>query len=337
MKSGFPVSVFYSILLSILCGCPLDPFADDGQLVIMSYNTQNLFDDVSQGLEYPEYDPENGDWTTDSYLGKLAALGAVVKKSPKTPDIILLQEVENLKVIKALAEDFLASSGYGFFAAPPADGAAVQTAVISRRRVISLITHKPGSGERERNILEIRVALDDGELVIFNNHWKSRLGGAVATEEARCRAALCLARRLRELEQTEPETPFILAGDFNEDPWEPGRDYPVALGVNSAENSPVLPVPSMEEGSSTPELIAGGFWNIAEGKGSYWYSGSWERIDSFFWSHQLQDCRGWEVSEAVLVDDPLLLNSYGSPLAYNGETLLGYSDHLPLVLLLKKL
>ena len=99
----------------------------------------------------------------------------------------------------------------------------------------------------------------------------------------------------------------------------------------------MLPVPSMEEGGSTPELIAGGFWNIVEGKGSYWYSGSWERIDSFFWSQQLQDFRGWEVSEAVLVDDPLLLNSYGSPLAYNGETLLGYSDHLPLVLLLKKL
>ena len=115
MKSGFPVSVFFAILLSILCGCPLDPFADDGQLVIMSYNTQNLFDDVSQGLEYPEYDPDNGDWNTDSYLGKLAALGAAVKKSPKTPDIILLQEVENLKVIKALAEDFLVSSGYDFF------------------------------------------------------------------------------------------------------------------------------------------------------------------------------------------------------------------------------
>ncbi len=307
----------------------------------MTFNVENLFDDVSQGSEYPEYDPDSGDWNSDAYLGKLAAVSAAVKKAPVTPDVILFQEVENSGVLKDLADDFLISFSYNFSAAPIAEGSAAQTGVLSRWPVVSLMTHKPGGSEGERNILEIRLDLDDTALIIFNNHWKSRRGGVEETEDARRRSAESLKFRMEELQITEPDTPFILAGDFNEDPWDTDRPYPVALGEYNAALPPVLTVPAVDAGlfgetGDEESLLAGSFWSLCESEGSYWYSGAWERIDSLFWSQHLQNGDGWEVTEAVRVDDSFLLNEYGCPDAFNADTLEGCSDHLPLVIVLEK-
>ncbi len=344
MKTGIPFFIHFlcsSFFFMIFTGCPFDPFGDEGRVVIMTYNVQNLFDDVSQGGEYPEYDPDSSDWNSDSYLGKLSALSEAIRKSPETPDIILFQEVENRTVLKHLAEDFLLNAGYDFYAAPVAEGSAAQTGVLSRRPVVSLYTHRPGASEGERNILEIHLDLDGETLVLFNNHWKSRRGGADITEEERRRAAEDLKYRLKMLQETAPDTPYILAGDFNEDPWEDDRAYPPALGVSSETNPPVLRVPGLNPPELLSEeceeaLIAGCFWQMSADEGSYCYSGIWERIDNFFWSEHLQDRKGWEIISAIRVDDSLLLNEYGSPAAFDADSLEGFSDHLPLIIILEK-
>jgi endonuclease/exonuclease/phosphatase family metal-dependent hydrolase len=334
-------SRFFSLLLTLVLlgcsGCPLEPFGpDDDRLVLMSYNCQNLFDDIDQGSEYPEFDPSGGEWSTDTYLGKLAALAAAIRKAPREPDILLLQEVENSAALKRLCEDFLPMSGYDFIAAPPATGAAVQTAVASRKTVLSLKTHRAGGAEGERNILELRISAGGEELVIFNNHWKSRLGGAEATEPDRLRAALLLRRRIEELAAAEPALPVVAAGDFNEDPFETGREYPVALGASGQVygSSPVWTV-IQESDLSGPGRLLGSWPSIPEG-GSYYYAGEWQRIDHFFWTAALNDGHGWEVNEFFCMDNPLLLNEYGTPLRYDPKRLEGYSDHLPLLLVLEK-
>ena len=331
------VALFLSIVLLGCTGCPLDPFGpDDDRLVLMSYNCQNLFDDVDQGGEYPEFDPSGGQWGTDAYLGKLAALAAAIRKAPREPDILLLQEVENSMALKRLCDDFLPLSGYDFIAAPPADGAAVQTAVASRKTVLNLKTHRATGAEGERHILELRVSAGGEELVIFNNHWKSRLGGAAATEPERLRAARLLRRRIEELTAAEPGLPVVAAGDFNEDPFETGREYPVALG---AAGMVLDPPPVWTVSQETDPSVAGrllGSWPAITGGGSYYYAGAWQRIDHFLWTASLQDGRGWEVNEFFCIDDSLLLNEYGTPLRYDPKRLEGYSDHLPLLLVLEK-
>ena len=62
----------------------------------MSYNVENLFDDVDDGTEYPEYDPGRGSWSSEAFPLRVDTIAEVVRKSvPGGPDILLLQEVEN--------------------------------------------------------------------------------------------------------------------------------------------------------------------------------------------------------------------------------------------------
>jgi len=341
------VSVLILFVLAGCAGCPMDPFGNsDNRLVILSYNCQNLFDDIDHGGEYPEYDPSSGIWSNEAYLGKLAALAAAIRKAPEEPDVLLLQEVENRGTLERLSRDFLPLGGYGFYAAPQARGAAVQTGVLSRVPVEKLLVHRPGGSESERNILEVWLnpEPDDrsGRIVLMNNHWKSRLGGAEVTEPQRLRSALLLRRRIEELNRTFPGINILLAGDFNEDPWEEGRGYQVALGIKDGPGeAPVIRVVDSDEDASgdgsqqTLDLFA--FWSEIATGGSYYYAGAWERIDHFFWNPSLSDGLGWDVAECILVNDPMLLNEYGIPQAYSAKTMKGYSDHLPLLLVLEKL
>jgi endonuclease/exonuclease/phosphatase family metal-dependent hydrolase len=317
----------------------MDPFGDGGsRLVILSYNCQNLFDDVDQGTEYSEYDPSSGTWNNETYLGKLAALAEAIRKAPREPDILLLQEVENRGTLERLARDFLPLGGYDFYAAPKTRGAAAQTGIISRVPVENVLVHRPGGNDTERNILEVSIQYGEERIVLLNNHWKSRLGGAEATEPERIRSALLIRRRIEELRETHTGLNIILAGDFNEDPWEEGREYPAALGPgDEAGFPPVLSVSqNPPEESAATEARLYSFWSEKENGGSYFYGGAWERIDHFFWNRELADGSGWDVAECILIDDPLLLNAYGTPLAYSAKTMTGYSDHLPLLIVLEE-
>ena len=331
-------SVLIIFVLTGCAGCPMDPFGNgDNRLVILSYNCQNLFDDVRQGGEYPEYDPSSGEWTNETYLGKLAALAAAIQKAPEEPDILLLQEVENSGTLERLSRDFLPLGGYDFHAAPRARGAAVQTGLLSRIPVEKLLVHRPGGSDSERNILEIWLNPEGDErgerIVLMNNHWKSRLGGAEATEPQRLRSALLLQRRVEELNRDFAGINILFAGDFNEDPWETGREYPTALGTQEdCVAPPVICVGG--ESAAAQDFYA--FWSEIPEGGSYFYGGTWERIDHFFWNRSLSDGSGWDVAGCILVDDPMLLNEYGTPLAYSGKTMRGYSDHLPLLLVLER-
>ena len=72
-------------------------------LTIMSYNVENLFDDVRDGTEYREFDPGRGAWNTESFQLRIKALSEVVRKAvPGGPDILLLQEVENENALQVL-------------------------------------------------------------------------------------------------------------------------------------------------------------------------------------------------------------------------------------------
>ena len=327
--------------LLFLAGCPLEPFSslsrDRDTLVILSYNCENLFDDVDQGSEYPEYDPSAGKWSSEAYLGKLAALAAAIRSSGREPDLLLLQEVENRTCLKRLCDDFLPLGGYDFVAAPLAEGAAIQTAVASRIPVVDLKVHRAGGSAGERNILEIRLAPGGEEIVLFNNHWKSRRGGTEETEGERIRSALLLRRRIDELASREPELPVLAAGDFNEDPWESGADYPRALLAEelAAAAAPVLKITALPEPQDAAACLISS-WPGIPGGGSYYYGGRWQRIDNFFWTSSLSDGSGWEVDEFFLVDDPKLLSNEGLPLRYSPTSFTGYSDHLPLGLVLRK-
>lgn len=253
---GTPILVLSIFLLSAQCSLDL---LEDGEITLVSYNVENLFNAQWEGTEYDEFHPAAGEWTERHYQAKLRKTAEVLEKAvPGGADILLLQEAENLGVVQVLVDEYLGGLGYREIICQEAEASAVNTALVSRFPVVELATHRvqpplseEGSekGGRLRFILEAVVDTGNGHIRIFNNHWKSKSGGAEETEYLRRAAADLVVRRLARLNRLtrekgdarggagedrggsiSPECPVVLGGDLNASFEEWGRvAYPTAL------------------------------------------------------------------------------------------------------------
>ncbi|HUV07687.1 MAG TPA: endonuclease/exonuclease/phosphatase family protein, partial [Spirochaetia bacterium] len=189
------------------------------ELTIMSYNVDNLFDDVDSGTEYEEYDPGGGRWTNEDFTDKLKAVAEVIKRAhPRGPDIVALQEVENRLCLDRLCDDHLSNLDYRYRVLVPARDQAVHCAFISRYPITRVGALNPGywEGRAQRMIVEAVIEVEGHSFHVFNNHWKSKIGGSRATEPARLASSRLLAERIGEILAEEPQADIVVLGDFNE-------------------------------------------------------------------------------------------------------------------------
>jgi len=205
--------------LSVLgCGCSFSP-ATDGTVTLLTYNVQNLFDAVDDGSEYPEFDPGSSDWDTALYHAKLYNVAEAVRRSCRDcPDLVALQEVENGRVLEDLDEMYLQSCGYRYLLTCSSEGSAATVGFLSRLPVIGFRTHRTtlAGAERVRDIMEVRLELGGRVLYVFNNHWKSKYGGAEPTEGQRLLSASVVAARVSDILRIDADADVIVTGDLNE-------------------------------------------------------------------------------------------------------------------------
>jgi endonuclease/exonuclease/phosphatase family metal-dependent hydrolase len=209
------VKSILAALLLVLWGALPGP-----ALTLMSYNVENLFDDVHNGTEYREFDPGRGKWSRESFLVRVGKLSEVIRKSvPGGPDILLLQEVENGNALRTFVETGARGMGYTWQVLVPKKGLAANVAIVSRLPVARVRTHAVGPWKGAapvRDILEAQVETAGHLLYVFNNHWKSRTEGAGVTEASRRESAAVLARRIAEILEADPGADIVAAGDMNE-------------------------------------------------------------------------------------------------------------------------
>ncbi len=327
------------------------------ELSILSYNVQNLFDDVDNGTEYSEFDPTEGEWSTAHFHTKCIRINEVITAAIRHgPDIVALQEVENENALDTLRNDYLKGKRYIYSALVPSSGSAVNVAVLSRFPITEIKAHQIYVDEPRnlRNILECWIAVGDEELVIFNNHWKSKLGGAEETEQLRIEAAGVINRRCRDILSEHPAMDIVIVGDFNESVDEYGRvdgayqtaflpwngNFPQSYHKKSLSLSLSAEEMTITDGggAGTNEITELGFfscwadWKAEEGPGgSYYYKGGWETIDNIFLTSTLFDDKGVTYESFSVVENDFLLNEKGSPFRWDSERKDGYSDHLPLL------
>ncbi len=316
-------------------------------ITIMSYNVENLFDDVDNGTEYREFDPGEGEWTADHFYAKMLALAEVIESAgPERPDILALQEVENLDTLETFRDEVLKNGGYRYAALVEAPEAAVNTGVLSAFPVTDLRSHLlRGEGtERLRGILEAEIDVGGTALYLFNNHWKSKAGGAEETEYLRIEAAELLARRIGSILAEDPSAEIVVCGDLNENHDEYvriGREYPTALLPDGEPaDAPIYltgdpgKMQSLRNSgwSETESLVLYSPWFESEARGSYVYRNSWETIDHFLLGPGLFDEEGVTYAGFSVGKKPFMLDEEGHPLRWYTETRSGYSDHLPLLL-----
>jgi endonuclease/exonuclease/phosphatase family metal-dependent hydrolase len=364
MNFRISLKVVLAAAAALCCGstCSL-PWSVKGQeeILLAAYNVHNLFDDVEDGTEYAEFRPGSPTWNSSLYARRLEltadAIGSIYPERENGPDILCLTEIENAKVLADLATGHLKDGHYSWaFVGGPPDSP-IRCGILSRLPIVTAKVHGvSGSAGGGRDMLEASFEIGGdrsgaGELLtVMLCHWKSRLGGARETEEARRTASTLVASRLGEILKADPGRLILVCGDFNESPDEferACRAYPTAFmppvrAAKPSEPAPpeawfrgVLKVsPAREEASCEPgQLVLFSPWEEAGGW-SYRFRDERDRLDGFLVSGTLLDGEGFEFLDFKVADDPELLDEDGLPFVWNGAA--GYSDHLPIALRLGK-
>ncbi len=203
--------------------------SDDREFSLMSFNVENLFDtEKSQFYNDADFTPTGRyEWTNEKLHWKLQNLSEIVlsvrnKNEKKCPDALALSEVENREVLVLWRDLFLSDCQYQeIIIFEPASRSEARD---DRRGIkVALMTRYPLAESPQfhllypgsRHILEVHLLVGTHPLILFINHWKSRIGGG---EDKRILAAEFLKKRTTEILSQDPYFDFVVLGDFNDEP-----------------------------------------------------------------------------------------------------------------------
>ncbi len=328
-------------LVFCVCSCSMQVEVSskrkDANIVsIVNWNLQTFFDANTVGTEYNDFRGSKSHWSEEKYTERLETLCAFIKKSQA--DIYIFQEIENSAILQDI---FNGLSGfqkkYTYSCFSKSSDEALGIAVFSHLPIINTNVHQLdlrcalglSNFESSKNLVDGMIieqpsmrALLHTQVVVSENktlslytcHWKSKYGGAEESEVWRNAQERLLVDLL-----LEEKNSYLVAGDFNRTleeflSDEKKRDSPASLvSLQGTKNSIELVSPWLEYDTQN---------NVG---GSYYYQGSWEKIDHFFYNQNL------EVIDFQVLGDENLLTAEGFPFRYDMYTGKGSSDHLPLL------
>ena len=306
-------------------------------LKIATYNVENLFDLHRSGHEYKEYIPNTkARWNTKNYNIKLKNIARVIKDIDA--DIIGLQEIESQQALKDL-RFILKQNGlyYQYYKIANYKETNIKVAFLSK--VPFVYTHEVAvqSSYKYRNILEAKFKINDKNLFILVNHWKSKAG----PESMRIVSAKKLLKRTQELGEDKN---IILLGDFNSHYEENilfkrKRKHNDTDGVTGINN--ILNTLDYKARASSVDVDEGDFYNLwydtqIDERYSYIYRGKKEALDNILVSSSLlQQSNVYYKHNSIKAFKPSYLlkgksiyrwqTSRKKPRIHRGK---GYSDHL---------
>lgn len=306
-------------ILFIFIGLPVTtPPVFAQTLRVVSYNVENLF--------YPERDSLNPDseytpdgqrkWSYKRYYNKVENIARVLTHIGEWDgvDIIGLQEIENAAVVKRLCYT-LRRYEYDFVHYDSPDKRGIDVALVYKKaRIDTLSTrqipvHLPTNNsehETTRDIVYVCARADRKDtLHLIVCHMPSQRGGKAETEWKRRTAKNTLQNVVDSVLKTNKQAKIIVMGDMN----------------------------------SAPEDDLNGLTNRMRTSktGTHKYHGQWTCLDQFYTSPALDS-----ISRISVFDEEWIQETDEKYLGmkpkrtYNGfHYQNGFSDHLPIVLILK--
>ncbi len=194
---------------------------------VMSYNVLNLFDTLDDPHTRDEdFTPDGAKrWTKEKLHQKMLHLAEIILSIRNTgrescPDILGLAELENGSTLKLFRDKYLAACGYKtmVISKQHPDRRGIQVALLSKFGLAgSPVVHLVYKGGRF--IQETPLQVEGHRLVIFMNHWKSRLdmGSGNDGSDMRAIGARKLKERVRHLQEENPLVDILALGDFNDE------------------------------------------------------------------------------------------------------------------------
>jgi hypothetical protein len=350
-----------------------------GSIRVAWWNLENLFDTIDDPISSDfEYTPEEG-WTEQAYAAKKQNLAGVLNELFKGqgPELLGVAEVEGDDVF----EELLSETGNSHLQvvkdpAGTSDLRGIDVALAFDDRKLSVVeqhSHVVHFRYPTRDIFEVVFTLvETGErLVVIASHWPSRRSGRERSEPLRCAVAENIGylvrdhvrvdsqtyeqlRAANDLETVRArwETPVLLVGDFNDEPFD--ISLTEHLQASSEVDRVVGPTNDIDGFKKDTADYRGG--------DIFMYNACWrflapENLGSFFLSstpageifanrYQVLDqlvCSRGLLKQAGLRLDPDSVDIYraasvatasGRPRPFNRASFNGTSDHLPLIALL---
>ncbi len=310
---------------------------------IVFYNVENLFDTVDDTATLDEEFLPGGTraWTRKKYKIKLNNLykTIVAIDAWDAPDVIGLCEVENKRVLNDLISGTpLVKDAYSIIHFDSRDARGIDVALLYRPASFKLLNSgniRPVFEARKdyftRDILYVKGTLSGDTLHIFINHWPSRRNGIIRTSGLRETVAGYLRRAVDSIMESTPEPYILIMGDFNDEADNPSLAKGLGAGLTGQEiqERALYCVPY----SDNPF------------PGTYKYQGRWYSFDRFIVSGNLLstesslflDPPGTEVfnRDFMIMEDERYLGVKPFPGYYGFQYLGGFSDHLPIRIVIR--
>ena len=324
-------AIFFVLIISLL---------GETHLKIATYNIENLFDLKKDGHEYSEYIPNTkSNWNQKNYKLKLNNISKVITEIDA--DILALQEIESLQALKDLRYR-LKEKGlyYQYYKIADKKSTTTKVAILSKIPFIYTKELSVNPAYRYRNILEAKFKIENQDLYMFINHWKSKSG----PESMRIVSAKKLRKRVKEIGHNRN---IILLGDFNSDYEEyikfkrkrKHNDTGGKTGINH-----VLHTKNQTTKASEVKYEKNGFYNLwydttQEDRYSYIFRGKKEALDNILISQSLlkQTNMCYKYSSISSYSPKYLFKgkniyrwqtTWKKPRKHKGK---GYSDHLAVI------
>ncbi len=340
MKRPFFFLIFLCVT-GLFSGPQLGAHTAQRSLVLAFYNTENFFDTLpaSRGGD-EEYTPLGARrWTSERYTQKIARIARVLDSL--RADVVGLAEVESEAVLRDLVSALRVDYNYIF--RPTASGRGIHVALLYRGSLFSpLQVRTISSASLTRPVLSVKGRLGEDTVTLLVGHLPSLLNKTKRRQEA----AQSLRSALDDMLEHNPRERIILMGDFNMSP----------ASTLARESLGLAPWPGKT--GETPEAArrtqAPPFYTpfaalARRGYGSYAYRDRWYLYDymalSPAWlpeTAEALDTR-WQFKGRCGIFAPdFLLQDEGPGRGYPRRTFErgaytdGYSDHLPVYLILEK-
>ncbi len=304
---------------------------------VMFYNVENLFDDID--------DPHNGDdefqkkglraWSTNKYNSKIKKISQALLASNdwQPPALIGLSEIENRKVLNDLVEkSLLKDTDYKILHKESGDHRGIDVGLLFDPAKCTLIDsgfYEVRLDEKKcsREILYAMLSIDSDTLHVFVCHWPSRYSGALSSNAYRMLASNLLIEQYKSLCEIYDNPKVLIMGDFNDEP----KDESL---TNLIKKSLV------KKNKTLVNLMDDDFE-----MGTLKYQNQWFIFDQFICSTSLlETSSGLSISDKpkicnlpfLIVNDKKYLETkpFRTFVGYKYEG--GYSDHLPILIKLKR-
>ena len=217
-RTAIPVLLFVLVIGSTAGA------AQRGQVTVMTYNVNNMYDVFDDPYTEDEGTPVKPRAQVELIASLIAKL---------SPDVVAFEELENEGILKAMVHEMLPDAGYQYVAAMPTNsGRGGNLGLISRLPIVSLTSHRFTNLTLEndpqkrtwrfaRDLLRARIQVTaDQTLDLYIVHFKSRRDFGTDTKSRSWRLAEALAaRRIIDQErQRHPDRWVLLVGDLNDTP-----------------------------------------------------------------------------------------------------------------------